>query len=50
MRYLSHDLRSPLMSIISMIDVMQDPDGQDLFGLDKHSADWRAAHSTWPTM
>ncbi len=34
MRYLSHDLRSPLMSIISMIDVMQDPDGQDLFSLD----------------
>ena len=34
MRFLSHDLRSPLMSIISMIDVMQEPDGQDLFSLD----------------
>ncbi len=35
MRFLSHDLRSPLMSIISMIDVMQEPDGQDVFDLAK---------------
>lgn len=37
MRFISHDLRAPLASIISMVDVMRDPDPEaaGLFNLDQ---------------